>query len=98
MMETTNGKVTVRYLGPLKDIFRAKETSFDLARARSVAELLGAMCTTPEQTQTVYAQSGSVRPEVTVLVNGRNTAFLEHWDTSLQEGDVVTVFLPTAGG
>ncbi len=97
-MEAANGKVTVRFLGSLKDVFRQTEMSLDLARARTAGDLLGFICTTPEQTQTIYAQPGSVRPGVNVLVNGRNIAFAERLDTSLHDGDLVTVFLPTAGG
>ncbi len=97
-MEVANGKVTVRFLASLKEVFREKEVSVDLEQARNVDELLHAVCTTPEQTRTIYAQSGSVRSDITVLVNGRNAAFLARWDTALHEGDLITVFLPTAGG
>lgn len=97
-MEAANGTVTVRFLGSLKDVFRQTEMSLDLGRARTAGELLGLICATPQQTQTIFAEPGSVRPGVNVLVNGRNIAFAERLDTSLHDGDLVTVFLPTAGG
>lgn len=39
-----------------------------------------------------------IRPQLSVLKNGRDVVHMEGVDTSLEEGDLLSVFPPVAGG
>ena len=62
--------------------------------ATTVAEILRRIPLPPD----LLFPAGRLNPDVEVLVNGRNIAFLDGLDTSLTETDRVTVFLHGARG
>lgn len=43
-------------------------------------------------------ETKKLRPYILVLVNGRNILFLNGFNTPLQEGDVIAISPPIAGG
>lgn len=46
----------------------------------------------------LFLPDGSLRPGFTILVNGRNIAFLQGQDTLLKPEDTVSLIPPAAGG
>ena len=46
----------------------------------------------------MFADSGTLRDFVNILKNGRNVHFLAGLDTPLEDGDVIALFPPVAGG
>jgi MoaD family protein len=46
----------------------------------------------------IFASPGTIRDFVNILKNGRNVHFLNGQDTPLEEGDVIALFPPVAGG
>jgi molybdopterin synthase sulfur carrier subunit len=46
----------------------------------------------------IFASPGTIRDFVNILKNGRNVHFLAGLDTRLDEGDVIALFPPVAGG
>jgi molybdopterin synthase sulfur carrier subunit len=46
----------------------------------------------------VFADPGTLRDFVNILKNGRNIHFLAGLDTPLDDGDVIAMFPPIAGG
>jgi molybdopterin synthase sulfur carrier subunit len=46
----------------------------------------------------IFASPGTIRDFVNILKNGRNVHFLNGLDTPLEEGDVIALFPPVAGG
>jgi MoaD family protein len=46
----------------------------------------------------IFAGPGTIRDFVNILKNGRNVHFLNGLDTALDEGDVIALFPPVAGG
>ncbi len=46
----------------------------------------------------IFASPGAIRDFVNILKNGRNVHFLSGLDTPLDEGDVIALFPPIAGG
>ncbi|SDM53325.1 molybdopterin synthase subunit MoaD [Halogranum gelatinilyticum] len=43
-------------------------------------------------------EDGDLRPQINVLKNGREVLHMEGIDTSLDDGDTLSVFPPVAGG
>jgi MoaD family protein len=46
----------------------------------------------------IFASPGTIRDFVNILKNGRNVHFLNRLDTPLDDGDVIALFPPVAGG
>jgi len=46
----------------------------------------------------MFAAPGTLRDFVNILKNGRNVHFLAGLDTPLDDGDVIALFPPVAGG
>jgi molybdopterin synthase sulfur carrier subunit len=46
----------------------------------------------------MFAAPGTLRDFVNILKNGRNVHFLARLDTQLDDGDVIALFPPVAGG
>lgn len=90
--------LTVRLFSSTKKLFGAGELEVD---ADGVADVVGALelvCDTPAKTQGIFASPGTLRGDITVLVNGRNVALMDGLATAVRAGDVVAVVPPIAGG
>jgi MoaD family protein len=46
----------------------------------------------------IFASPGTIRDFVNILKNGRNVHFLNGLDTHLEDGDMIALFPPVAGG
>jgi len=46
----------------------------------------------------MFASPGTLRDFVNILKNGRNIHFLAGMDTPLDDGDIIALFPPVAGG
>jgi molybdopterin synthase sulfur carrier subunit len=90
--------VTVRFFASIEELFGRRETLLRPDEAATVGAALGGVCSTPARTRGVFAAEGKVRPDVVVLLNGRNIVFLQGLCTPLQSGDVVSLFPPIKGG
>ena len=97
-MEAGDRDVTVRFFASIKELFGRRETLLRGDEASTVGMALGRVCSTPARTRGVFAAEGKVRPDVVVLLNGRNIVFLQGLGTPLQSGDVVSLFPPIKGG
>ncbi|MCL5942847.1 MAG: MoaD family protein [Actinobacteria bacterium] len=97
-MELPGRPVTVRFFSTTKRLFGAGEVEVDADRVADVGELLDLVCDTPEKVRGVFSAPGTLRSDITVLVNGRNISFLDGLRTPVTAGDVVAVVPPMAGG
>ena len=46
----------------------------------------------------LFDAAAELKPYVIILKNGRNIASLHHLDTIVEDGDVIALFPPVAGG
>ena len=90
--------VTVKLFASIKDVFREAAIAVPLTQAPDVGHLLQRVCTSPARERAIYDLDGSVRKDVTVLVNGRHMRYLGGLQTKLVEGDDVRLFPPMYGG
>ena len=81
---------TVKLLGGLRKLV-ASDQRID---ATTVAEILRRVRLPPD----LLFPAGRLNPDVEVLVNGRNIAFLNGVNTTLESSDRVTIFLHGARG
>jgi MoaD family protein len=97
-MDAPSQDVMVRFFASMKDVFERKEARVSHDEAPDVGTLLKRLCLNPVMERAIFADSGSLRPAVIVLLNGRNIAFLGGLGALLQEGDEVAIFPPLKGG
>lgn len=92
------GQVIVKVFSSVKAAFGRPEIRVRYGGAIDLRAVLKEVCDTPSRERALFQDSGLLRPELQVLVNGRNIFFLEGLDTPLRSGDEVAVFPPTYGG
>lgn len=97
-MEPADGYLTVRFFSTTKKLFGAGEIAVEVGAAADVRGLLEFVCDAPQKTRGIFAAPGVLRGDITVLVNGRNIAFIGGLKASVAAGDVVAVVPPMAGG
>ncbi len=91
-------KVEVQFFGNLQRVFQEKEKKVELSKAPDVRGLLAILCSSQEFRRELFTDNGDVRPDLTILRNGRNIVFLDGLDTELNDGDTVAIFHPIRGG
>ena len=92
------GRVVVRLFSSVKAAFGQPEISVPCERDSDLHSVLLRLCDTPARQGALFLDSGLLRTELQVLVNGRNIAFLKGLQTTLNGGDEVSIFPPMYGG
>ena len=64
----------------------------------TIKELLNNLCEIHKDLRNALFDTNGLRDYVKIMVNGRSIAFLNGINTILQDGDVVAIFPPVAGG
>jgi molybdopterin synthase sulfur carrier subunit len=52
----------------------------------------------PELAGDILDEEGSIKPQLSILKNGREVIHMEGIETTLEDGDTLSVFPPVAGG
>jgi molybdopterin synthase sulfur carrier subunit len=94
-------KVTVRVFANLREILGLKEAEVDLpsdATVTSMIDFLSNNYSHNRLRKEILDENGNLRKFVKILVNGRDSHFLNGPSTPLHDGDVVAVFPPVGGG
>ncbi len=93
-----DGHVRVRVFAGLRDVFGAGAMVYATHCVSDVGRLLARLCDSEAKRRALLDESGRLRKEITLLVNGRNVTFLRREATELKAGDEVHVFPPVYGG
>ena len=98
-------KVVVRLYLFLRDVLGSKEVALELSEGSSVSELLQIIREQyglPDRISTGYGNLILIENDqptgLIVLVGGRNIKKLQGMATVLEDGSVITLFPPAAGG
>lgn len=87
----------VRLYANLRDILNKDQVSID---AGTVKELMIKMedMGGKKLRDLMRDSNNELRPNIIILVNGKNARFIKGIDTEINEGDVIDIFPPVAGG
>ncbi|ACL16877.1 ubiquitin-like small modifier protein 1 [Methanosphaerula palustris] len=89
--------VTVRGYADLRLVIGDQEVVLpEVATVQHLLDLL--IVDHPVISTALFDQAGALLPAVNILKNGRNIFFLNGLSTLLEEGDLISVFPPVAGG
>ena len=99
-MSTQNVSIRVRFVGPLRAVAGSREVSMSLPTETSVIELAGPLLLQEfgqKAEVLVNPETGKLRGQFRVLLNGKYVDMGDGDQISLQDGDAVSL-LPVVGG
>ncbi|NIO06112.1 MAG: MoaD family protein [Proteobacteria bacterium] len=94
-------KVKIHTVSVLKRIVGQGELEVSLPKGSTLKALLSWMVTTWGEKISSYLfdpGSASPIPHIRLVINGQDIGFLKGMDTVLQDGDVILIIPPVAGG
>ena len=92
-------KVTVRFYATLRDLTGRKEPiEVDLDKGATVSNLLDELYLDSTIKDAIADEKQMVKPDITILRNGREIKFLDGIETVLSSGDEISIFPLVAGG
>ncbi len=92
-------QITLRTFADFREIVGGREKEISLTEAETVGGLLKGLCKAhPGLLGKLFDAATELKPYVIILKNGRNIASLHHLDTVIEDGDVIALFPPVAGG
>ncbi len=99
MTDTRNRiTITVKSFATLRDVMDA-QVRMDLAEGATIRSLLAGLTGRyAGLDERLFAAPETLLDFVNILKNGRNIHFLAGLDTPLENGDVIALFPPLAGG
>lgn len=90
--------ITVKAFATLRTLMQ-NETRVEMSAGSTVADILGKLETFyPGLSGELFSAPGQINPLVNILKNGRNIQHLANLQTPLEDGDIIAVFPPAAGG
>ncbi|MFX0054600.1 MAG: ubiquitin-like small modifier protein 1 [Promethearchaeota archaeon] len=92
-------KVTVKFYATLRDLIGKKEPiDVELEKGATISKLLDELYLDSGIKETMIAEDQKVKPDITILINGREIKFLNGIETKLSSGDEISIFPLVAGG
>jgi len=91
-------RIEVGFYGIIQKVFQEKKRQVDLRKEPNIRVLLDTLCSSHERREKIFDEESNIRPDITILRNGRNISFLNGLDTELHDGDTVAIFPPMRGG
>jgi sulfur-carrier protein len=92
-------KITVRTFATFREVIGANEMEMTLPAGEKIRGLLEILCNAHSGLrECLFDASGQIKSYIIILKNGRSVASLKQLDTVIDEGDVIAVFPPVAGG
>mgnify|MGYP006286401843 CR=1 FL=1 len=90
--------IDLRFFATFRDAVGDKEQTRTVGDETTVGEVLATLEAEYDGLEGQLLADGEVRPQLSVLKNGRNVVHMAGAETDLGAGDVVSVFPPVAGG
>jgi MoaD family protein len=95
--------ITIKFFAAIREITGKKEVSLQLGESEeTVRDVLDKLSKEygKEFKQYVFSAEGhkSLRPQVSVMVNGQSIRNLENLKTRIRDGDTIAILPPISGG
>jgi molybdopterin synthase sulfur carrier subunit len=90
--------IDLRFFATFRDAVGGKERTRAIADDATVGDLLADLEREYDGLEGRLLEDGAIRPQLSVLKNGRDITHMDGVGTTLSDGDVVSVFPPVAGG
>jgi len=91
-------KITVKAFATFREVMDM-QLELEVPKGTTVRTLLSDLTARYEGLyELMFAEPDMLRDFVNILKNGRNIHFIAGLDTSLDEGDLIALFPPAAGG
>jgi len=92
-------ELTLRFFATFRAAVGQKEITREFGAGVTVGEVLAAIESEfPEVAGDVLDDEGAIKPQLSVLKNGREVLHIDGPATTLEDGDTLAVFPPVAGG
>ncbi|GAB7018566.1 ubiquitin-like small modifier protein 1 [Halostagnicola sp. A-GB9-2] len=91
-------ELELRFFATFREAVGEKERRRTVEDGASVGDVLGALEDEYDGLEEQLLENGSIRPQLSVLKNGRDVVHMEGPETPLEDGDRLSVFPPVAGG
>lgn len=91
-------ELDLRFFATFREAVGRKEIDRSFDDDATVGDVLAALEGEFEDLEGRLLEDGSIRPQLSVLKNGRDVVHMEGVETTLEDGDLLSVFPPVAGG
>jgi molybdopterin synthase sulfur carrier subunit len=90
----------VKFFGPFKELVGKRWMAVEVPQGISILEFIREMeeKSNPRLVEEIISHEGDLRPNVVILINGRNIVHLDYLNTKLKDRDTVAFFPPVGGG
>lgn len=91
-------EIEFRFFATFRDAVGEKERTQTFTDDATVGDVLAALEREYDGLEGRLLADGTIRTQLSVLKNGRDVTHQEGTETTLEDGDVISVFPPVAGG
>ena len=89
-------QLTLKFFANFREAVGGKVLEREFENGATVGEVLALL--EREHEGLNLLEDGDLRPQINVLRNGREVLHMEGVDTGLDDGDILSIFPPVAGG
>ncbi len=95
----TNLIAIARFFGQFKQISNEREIEYEIEKSIFINEfLIQVIEQFPKMKELLFDENDQLHNWISILKNGRNIKALEGIKTPLENGDILAIFPPVAGG
>lgn len=91
-------ELDLRFFANFRDAVGEKERTQTFDDDATVGDVLTALEDEYDDLEGQLLEDGEIRPQLSVLKNGRDVVHMDGPETDLEAGDTLSVFPPVAGG
>ncbi|WP_306056306.1 ubiquitin-like small modifier protein 1 [Natronococcus wangiae] len=91
-------ELDLRFFATFRDAIGEKERTQAFDDDATVGDVLASLEDEYDDLEGRLLEDGAIRPQLSVLKNGRDVVHMAGPETGLEEGDTLSVFPPVAGG
>ncbi len=88
-------ELTLRFFANFREAVGRKTLEREYADGTSVGEVLESLT---EEYDLDFFEEGELRPQLSIMRNGKDVVHIDGRETSLSDGDRLSIFPPVAGG